>query len=289
MNTTFDDNKYLEQAASGYFLSSFKSLVKLFLSPTNFQKQKQVFDLNFNLAKAAKNPRYTNFKMNFMGEELHVPDSASFLWTYSDIFEKEIYRFEADNSKPRIIDGGANIGLSVIYFKKLYPESSIVAFEPDERIYSCLIHNISSCDLRNVEVVRKALWDAETVLEFDAEGSDAGRVSAVEGSQKVVKVPTTHLRNYLEEPVDLLKLDIEGAETRVIKDCEDLLKNVKKLFVEYHSFGDEPQSLNTLIDILTRAGFRLHICSVNCSRQPLYSVDLYNGMDMQLNIFAFRE
>lgn len=286
---TFDENKFLKQSASRYSLNSFKSLVKLFSNPTSFQKRKQIFDLNFNLVEAAKKPRYTSFKMNFMGEELHVPDSASFLWTYSDIFEKGIYRFEADNSKPRIIDGGANIGLSVIYFKQLYPESSIVAFEPDEKIYSCLKNNISNRNLRNVEVVRKALWDAEMILEFDTEGSDAGRVNTAEGSQEVVTVPATRLRNYLEEPVDLLKLDIEGAETRVIKDCEDLLKNVKKLFVEYHSFYDEAQSLSSLLNVLTGTGFRLHICSVNCSRQPLYSVDTYNGMDMQLNIFAFRD
>jgi hypothetical protein len=88
--------------------------------------------------------------------------------------------------------------------------------------------------------------------------------------------------------VDFLKIDIEGAETETLKDCADRLGNVENLFVEYHSFDGERQTLDTLIGILAGAGFRLHVHSPNASPQPFVHRDLNAGMDLQLNIFAFR-
>lgn len=141
-----------------------------------------------------------------------------------------------------------------------------------------------------MELINKALWSSETVIKFSSEGSDGGRLSPDELESGSYQVPTVRLRDYLNKQVDLLKLDIEGAEIEVIKDCSDLLFNVKNLFVEYHSFANEPQSLNVLVNILTQANFRLNIHTpfVFCS-QPFYQHNDYNGIDMVLNIFAWRE
>lgn len=120
-----------------------------------------------------------------------------------------------------------------------------------------------------------------------AEGADGGRVARANDPQDRV-VQTVRLADYLNRPVDFLKLDIEGAETEVLKACAESLGNVEHLFVEYHSFTEEPQTLHTIICILTDAGFRLHIDAPVVSPQPFMRRDVYGGMDMQLNIFAFR-
>ena len=64
------------------------------------------------------------------------------------------------------------------------------------------------------------------------------------------------LRNLLERKVQLLKLDIEGAELEVLRDCGARLQNVERLFVEHHSFLGRPQQLGEFFGILEAAGFR---------------------------------
>jgi len=102
-------------------------------------------------------------------------------------------------------------------------------------------------------------------------------------------VRAVRLRSYLaNEPVDLLKIDIEGAETLVLEDCADLLPNVERLFVEYHSFEGRPQTLHQLLAVLSNAGFRVYVAAVDGSTQSFVRQARYLGMDMQLNVFATR-
>jgi len=243
------------------------------------------------LQKLKNTPRYTLTSTNILGlgTEIELVDAASFLFMYKEVFKQQIYRFKAKNAQPIIIDGGANIGLSILYFKQLYPDSRIIAFEPDDKVFNTLEKNIYKSGFSNIELVKKALWTSETFLEFMSERADAGRVTQLESDRPSYQVPTVRLRDYLTNPIDFLKLDIEGAETEVIKDCQDLLVNVENLFIEYHSFVNEPQTLHLIVNILFEAGFRLHIHPPATSPQPFYHRNVHLGMDMQLNIFAFRE
>jgi len=207
---------------------------------------------------------------------------------YDQIFVRQIYRFESSSETPLIIDGGANIGISVLYFKKLYPESRIIAFEPDPMIFRTLRANLKTFRLREVELVPKALWTDDSDLEFTQEGGEAGRLRAAKGLHHRIKVAGARLKSYLDRQIDLLKLDIEGAETAVLKDCAAELSRVQRLFVEYHSFADDPQTLHELLSLLHQAGFRMHIHSVLPSPQPFVKRYVNFGMDCQANIFAFR-
>ena len=60
------------------------------------------------------------------GKDFEFVDGYSFLFLHDEIIEKEIYKFSTDDSAPYIIDGGANIGLSVLYFKQSYPNAKIL-------------------------------------------------------------------------------------------------------------------------------------------------------------------
>ena len=239
------------------------------------------------LARLKALPRYLKTITEVAGGPVEVVDAASFLFMQGEIFEQQIYRFQADGQTPYIIDGGANIGLSVIYFKELYPQSRIVAFEPDDEVFLTLQKNVQERGYENVELLRRALWSSETELSFMREGADGGRLSQGD-DLKSKTVRTARLRDYLDRKVDFLKLDVEGAETEIMIDCEDLLGNVENLFVEFHSFVDSPQTLHTVINILANAGFRLHIHPPVTSPQPFFYRHVNLGMDMQLNIFAFR-
>ncbi len=239
------------------------------------------------LARLRRLPRYHPAVTSILGAALEIVDGASFVHMYQEIIDQEIYRFRARTDAPLIIDGGANIGLSVLYFKRIYPLSRILAFEPDDRIFRVLQGNIARSGLAGVELVHRALWRAETTLPFASDGADAGRIVQA-GDQATQDVQTARLRGYLGGQVDLLKLDVEGAETEVLEDCADLLGNVENLFVEYHSLAERPQTLHLLLAVLAQAGFRLHLHPVGVSPKPFLSRNVQLGMDMQLNIFAFR-
>jgi len=234
-------------------------------------------------------PRYTPAKTLLLGKDIEIADAPSFFSMYNEIFKKEVYKFKTEIKKPYIIDCGANIGLSVIYFKKLYPEAEIIGFEPDKRIFDMLKNNIKSFGLSNVQIIQKALWNKEGEAIFSSEGADAGRLANESKTANPASIMTTSLRGYLGRPVDFLKIDIEGVETVVVEDCADLLVNVKNLFVEYHSFDGKEQELGVLLDILKKAGFRYYIYNFGgLSHSPFEEKKTYLGMDMQLNIYACR-
>ena len=96
------------------------------------------------------------------------------------------------------------------------------------------------------------------------------------------------LREHLRERVDLLKLDIEGAETSVLTDCADALDDVQLVFVEYHSFEHEPQRFHDVVTVLHDAGFRLHFGSAMTSASPFIGRSTIAGMDAQLDIYGYR-
>jgi FkbM family methyltransferase len=90
---------------------------------------------------------------------------------------------------------------------------------PDENIAQTLKENIKSFEISAVEVNEKAIWINNDGIEFQQEGGFSGRIPKPGDKENIVKVPTQRLRDLLAEPVDFLKMDIEGAENDVLSDC----------------------------------------------------------------------
>ena len=258
------------------------------------------FLIRFVKKKIAKNreefshlsrlPRFQPAEISLFGRQFKIADAASFLFQYNEIFKSQIYKFAAVCQKPYILDCGANIGLSIIYFKRLYPKATIIGFEPDKHIFDILAYNIKSFEFTDVKLIKKGLWNSETTVKFFAEGSDGGRIAVKEDKKNIVEIKTISLRKYINKTVDFLKIDIEGAETRVLEDCQDLLCNVKNLFVEYHSFIDQPQTLDKILKILHHCSFRYYISNIGAqSKHPFLEKAVWMRMDNQLNIYATKK
>jgi FkbM family methyltransferase len=271
---------------------SVKQLFKKFIPPILidlYRRKANERPVDIEVARIRQLPRYKNGKVKLNNGFFYFPDSASFCFIYDEIFKKEIYKFNTTSPIPYIVDAGANIGLSVLYFKQLYPNSKIVAFEPDDYIFSYLKKNIIEHELDGVLLIKKALWDNETSLKFYSEGADGGRIANQNDKDKIINVQTIQLREFISKKVDLLKIDIEGAETKVLINCRDLLVNVERIFVEYHSFRNEPQELHHLLSILNSAGFKYQVQHIGVfSPNPFVKINSYINMDLQLNIFAYR-
>jgi FkbM family methyltransferase len=212
------------------------------------------------------------------------------LHTYKELFEKEIYRFSSFINNPLIIDCGANIGLSVLYFKTIYPNARIVAFEPDARNYVLLEKNIRNNNLADVSLHKAAVWIHNESIHFTSSGSEASHISN-EVAAMSVSVKAFRLADLLQQhqTVAFLKIDIEGAEEVVLKDCAADLNRVENLFLEYHGKTNETQKLNTLLGIIQQAGFRTYLQNAaDLLSQPYIRKTTGGLYDVQLNIFCFR-
>lgn len=233
--------------------------------------------------------RYQPRTVTFFNFRMDVPDCQSFLWQFKEIFADENYRFRADTDTPLIYDCGANVGLDALYFKRLYPKARIKAFEADPQIAACLQGNMERNGFTDVQVIAKAVWIADTTVCFASEGADGGMM-APEGGK--MQVPALRLKSLIESEaeIDLLKMDIEGAETAVIRDCSMVLHRAKNVFIEYHAYVGQPQSLHEILQILSGNGFRYFIRSEADRNQPFMNRTNRKtpGMDLQLNVFAYR-
>jgi FkbM family methyltransferase len=232
-------------------------------------------------------PPFVTGHTRVYGHPVTYSDRDGLLHSVNEIFRDEVYRFTAKSDAPHIIDAGANIGLSVRYFKRLYPAASIVAYEPDAAIFPLLEQNTEF--LAGVTVRQAAAWIDEDDLTFYSEGSLAGS-SQMDflGKGEVTTVRAERLRDEIaKQPVDFLKIDIEGGENRVLFDIADVLDQVDHLFFEYHSVPGEAQKLGDMLNLVRDAGFRYVINGTHGPRLPFVE-KVSHGFDLQLNVMCFR-
>jgi FkbM family methyltransferase len=233
--------------------------------------------------------RYKPVEISFLKFKFLVPDALSFIWQFKEIFVEEYYRFETVSKTPVIYDCGANVGVSCAFFKSIYPQSHILAFEPNPKILNYLHANVKKNSLGGIEIISKAVWVDNKGIEIGLEDADS---SSIYLSKNKMKLESVRLKDFLdkEETVDMLKIDIEGAEVDVLNDCKNSLRNVKNIFVEFHSYTNEQQSLAKVIEILESAGFRYFVKNSEDRSKPFINkTNKFNPeMDLQLNIFAYR-
>ncbi|AYJ86396.1 FkbM family methyltransferase [Sphingomonas paeninsulae] len=234
-----------------------------------------------------KMPPFTHGSGMLFDRPIAFADITGYLHSVAEIFAEEVYRFNCETAAPHIIDAGANIGLSVIYFKQLFPGATIVAYEPDPEMFRLLAQNISSYS--GISLRQAAAWVEDTELTFYTEGSLAGS-SEVDflNTGASTTVAAVRLKDELRKKhVDFLKIDIEGAENSVLFDIEDELDNVGLLFFEYHSPHTKPQLLGEMLKMVASKGFRYIINGAHAPRLPFIE-KLACGFDLQLNVSCFR-
>jgi len=236
-----------------------------------------------------RTPRYIQRTVSVGVWKLTVPDMASFFSAYREIFVEEIYAFPSTNGEPVVLDCGANIGLSVLYVKKTYPRATVVAYEADPAIFRVLKQNMESNGIAGVELHNKAVWSDAGTIDFSVEGADGGRIN-VGQDKNIVSVPAVRLASILENRrFEFIKLDIEGAEVNALRGCEPHLNRADYYFIEFHSFSHRKQELGWMIDIFERSGYRVHIHPPFIAKRPFYGIQAVYGMDMQLNLFFWKD
>lgn len=198
--------------------------------------------------------------VKFANYSVQINDGQNFYIVYKDVFMRRIYHFESQRANPLILDCGSNIGMSLLYYKQEYPQARIIGFEPDPVVFRYLEHNVQRNNLSDTQLVQAAISGRTGNLAFHSDGKYASYLvqdlsTPVPSGWTECRVPCVRLRSYLNEPVDFLKLNIEGAEWETIADSEDSLRQVREMVIEYHHLPGLPRTLHSILEVLNRQGF----------------------------------
>lgn len=204
--------------------------------------------------------RTTGFRA--LGQTFHAFTPEGFLALFDEIYITQPYAFACDRPDPVIIDCGSNIGISVLFFKKLFPRAQITCFEPDPGSFALLQKNLAANLYDDVRAHATALSDRVGEITFYNDPGTAGNlcmsIDPARMNKHAITVRSGKLSDYITGPVDYLKIDVEGAEDAVMQDLmqSGKLRQVQKLFMEYHHHIHSTQDkLAGMLQILENHGF----------------------------------
>ncbi len=204
----------------------------------------------------------------------------------------EIIKKIVSSSSPVIFDVGAHHGQSVTYLKGLFPQSKIFSFEPDPESFNILSENTTN-DI-NTKVFNLAISDTvgkakfykneishtNSLYKVNLESNDSISISKSVSLTRPcsynfeVEVEMTTLDRFVHDNsidnIDLLKIDVQGAEEKVLSGGGGALQNTSNVIVEV-SFYDYYEKNTSFMDVekyLIPAGFKL-FSILDISRNPM--------------------
>jgi FkbM family methyltransferase len=266
----------IKKSVLAFFMNTKRYFVELHELYHDIQKIHDL-DINKHFRKKIRNTRIStiyfrkydkkNNIANIVGNKISFNYFNTLKGLFYEIFVSQCYWFTTVNPEPKIIDCGSHYGQSILYFKKMYPKAKIICFEPDKHTFSTLTKNINTNNIQDVEMNNMAVSDFEGEMDFyNMEGVKSSIVMSTvkdrisNGIKSRVKA--TRLSKYIDEPIDFLKMDIEGAELSVLKELvkSDKLKHIKQMVIEYHHHIKESEdNFSHTLELLESNGFGYQI------------------------------
>ena len=183
--------------------------------------------------------------MRFLGSHLSMRIDDSDIRVFKQIFvDNEYDSLNLPETANTIVDLGANIGLSALFFLKKYPNAHIIAVEPDTVNFEFMKRNLEDYS-NHVALLKAAIWPSDgavSLVEHDESNEGLGAwgyrtetlTEGAEASVSAISIPTL-MNQFSMDFIDILKVDIEGAEYELFeKDYESWLDKVGLIIIETH-------------------------------------------------------
>lgn len=167
-----------------------------------------------------------------------APTRKQLRYLFTEIFLYNQYYAKLP-ANASIIDCGANIGMATLYFKTLNPTARVTCYEPDPDAFDLLIVNTASTV--GVQLYNKAVSDHNGRITFFVDGSGKESLKMSQDRTRLhtpleIRAEAVRLADTITNKIDLLKLDIEGAEGTIIADLYKTKKihYIERIIMEYH-------------------------------------------------------
>ncbi len=211
--------------------------------------------MRFLLGVAKKNQKPPDH-LSLLGIPIHFSDLGTFKYVFEEVFIHECYG-GCPITPATILDCGSNIGMSIVYFKSLWPHARITGVEASPGTFALLQENVAG--LKDVRILNKAVSDREGSIPFyTSPGLGVSSTNPLRGASEEVLVEAMPLSRLIEGEIDLLKIDIEGSEIAAFEELEASGKMplIRFMFIEYHHhLPGESHALSTFLSRLERCGF----------------------------------
>jgi len=157
------------------------------------------------------------------------------LETYKEIYEDNVYDFFDLKRNWIVIDCGANIGCYTLKVAKKV--GKVISIEPHPHNFYVLLQNLKINKNKNVVPLNLAAYDKEGLIEIYGDGptSSIFRISNLERSTRVMSMTLDSITKKMKR-IDLLKIDVEGAEIKVLRGATRTLRKTRNLILEVHPF-----------------------------------------------------
>jgi FkbM family methyltransferase len=185
------------------------------------------------LSKAVGVPQTISIKPPDCKQRVHLRLRSSDIIVYRNVFIDGEYAFDLPVAPEIIVDAGANVGMTTVLFANRYPKARIIAVEPESGNYELLKRN-TAC-YPNITPLRAALWGEPGSVKIGlprAKGEWAFAVHSEGQDVEAVTIPIL-MRRFNFQRIDLLKMDIEGAEKEVFESC-NWIDGIGTLIIETH-------------------------------------------------------
>ncbi len=235
------------------------------------------------LGKNRETEKFFNYVIIF-------PSYLEFACLFFEIFGSQEYKFTSKIDNPQIIDCGCNWGMASLYFKFLYPQAQITAIDANSAILDYFRQNIALNNLTTITLINGFLSDNEKPQNFYINNKTGWSVANTGDSEfgnvlnyKKIIIPSIKLSKIITSNIQLLKIDIEGFETQVIKESFRKLNQVGEIYIEYHRYMNKKQNnIASLINLLRKTKFNIttdsnkNIVSAVNSKKPLIIFRAYS-------------
>ena len=246
-----------------------------------------------DLMTTASKLRYLAWRVGLLGDEIEVRFAGGErlllqksmmlgLGTAYEIFVLDTYRCPRElppESIRRIVDVGANVGYSAIYLAAKFPSARIDAFEPHPRHLEILRRSLRINRIEDrVRVCPVAVGIANGTCELIDAGAATGSaknnaVLARSDFGRLVAEVVDFFEAVSSGPIDLLKLDCEGAEYEILMDSRFRDLPIRNLVMEWHATEEHPHAQRDLSERLRDLGWEI---------QPgtLENVEMVDGLGL---------
>jgi FkbM family methyltransferase len=193
--------------------------------------------------RARRSQQPATFRLH-SGERLFLraPPATDTLTAY-EIFVAEVYRSVGPNpdaSVRRIVDVGANVGFSLLYFASRYPNAQMVAFEPHPVHVSSLRKNLELNNLTSRVTLHPVAACSQPGTVRLSDDENCSSVVAGDSSGAIEVAAADFFEEVGTEPIEMLKMDIEGGEYDLLHDARFAGLDVRTIVLEWHRSNAYP-------------------------------------------------
>ena len=211
--------------------------------------------------------KVVRLKMRYpVKSEVSLREVGSDIHTFTEVFKEEVYQDLLSRVKVcrTLIDLGANIGLAALYFATHYPDCKLLAVEPHPGTYQMLTTNLSELIKQGrCQTLNAAVWEKETLLVGESLDEpehysafamhEATSTSSASSQTRGLPMPGIIAESGFDT-IDILKVDIEGAEVELFTGDVNWLRRVKSIAIEFHG---NSRAESRFDDLMGEYGFRV--------------------------------